>query len=81
MISRLETACVGAVRGSLVTDLCERMLEISFGLGTVAMCLTRCKHMMISHVTDSVSLWQSRLESLAKMSHCPSLERILSKRT
>ena len=39
LISWLETACVGATRGSLVMDLCERMLEISLGPGTAAMCL------------------------------------------
>ena len=38
LISWLETACVGATRGSLVMDLCERMLEISLGPGTAAMC-------------------------------------------
>ena len=39
LMSWLETACVGAISGSLIMDLCERMLETSFSLGTAVMCV------------------------------------------
>ena len=35
----VRNSMCGATRGSLVMDLCERMLEISLGRGTAAMCL------------------------------------------